>query len=76
MGVGSEREHARGKWERERTRENRRKRDVRRRWPGAGGSTTERESIERERATKKKERVTRVDLVAIGNGVFGEDVGS
>ena len=43
---------------------------------GAGGSTTERESIERERATKKKERVTRVDLVAIGNGVFGEDVGS
>ena len=75
--MGSEREQARGRWERERTRENRWKRDVRRRWPAAGGGVNNRERVNRERESKKKkERVTRVDLVAIGNGVFGEDVGS
>jgi hypothetical protein len=42
-----------------------------------GGGVNNRERVNRERESKKKkERVTRVDLVAIGNGVFGEDVGS
>ena len=68
MREGSGRERGRGKIGAEERRETS---------VAGGGGVNNRERVNRERESKKKkERVTRVDLVAIGNGVFGEDVGS